>query len=75
MTKIENCALVTTARSKEQAEKEIDTFLAQNKKFEDVPLILPVSGYSKRYVYKGISVREWHLDGNVRFDAVVEILD
>lgn len=58
--------------SKEEIEKKIDDFLLEGINFIDTPLILPVSGAS-RYIYKGISVRQWYKGDDVRYDSAVEI--
>jgi hypothetical protein len=56
-------------------EKEINDFLATKKPFKDVPLILTADGRSRRHSHRGITIREWHHQRNVRFDAAVELLD
>lgn len=71
---IENCTLFrgSTMRG---IEKEINNFLATKKRFKDVPLILTADGRSRRHNHRGVTIREWHHAGNVRFDAAVEVLD
>jgi hypothetical protein len=56
-------------------EKEIDDFLAEGKPFKPIALILTANGNSRRYEYKGVSVRVWREGNNIRYDAAVELLD
>lgn len=70
---IDKCTLFQDGTRKAIIEK-LDAFLAEEKTFKDVPLILTADGRSRRFKYKGISIREWHHAGNVRFDAAVELI-
>lgn len=60
--------------SRSTIERAIDDFLKEEKPFIDVPLILAANGKSSRYIHKGVTVREWYCDGNVRYDAAVELI-
>lgn len=56
-----------------QIEKEIDAFLALGNAFKPLDIALPSFG-SRKFEYRGLQVREWHYNGNVRFDTMVELL-
>lgn len=70
---LEKCTLFHSG-SYEAIKSKIDVFLETKKPFKDVPLILTVDGGSCRRNYRGITIREWHRDGSVRYDAAVELL-
>lgn len=70
---IDKCTLFQGGTRKAIIEK-LNAFLAEGKTFKDVPLILTADGRSRRFKYKGISIREWYCDGNVRYDAAVELI-
>lgn len=61
------------AYSRADIERKIDRFLSEGRAYKPRDLIMPVSG-ATRFDYRGFSVREWHHQGNVRFDAAVELL-
>jgi hypothetical protein len=67
---IDRCKLFRGS-SRAEIEAKIDAFLEEGPPFRDVPLVLAIG--SGRFTHRGISIREWHRDGNVRFDAAVEI--
>lgn len=60
------------AFSRKDMEDKLDAFLRDNPEFTNKPLIMAVNG-SSRYEYRGISVREWWNEGNVRYDSCVEV--
>jgi hypothetical protein len=63
-----------TAYSRKDIERKIDTFLVEDRPFRSIDLILPACGSARRYTYRGLSVREWNHNGNIRFDAAVSLL-
>lgn len=65
--------MIITAFSRSEIEAKIDAFLAEEKPFKALTLILPASGGAVRFDYGGLHVREWHAAGNVRYDAAVEL--
>lgn len=67
--------IMLTGFSKTEIEQKIDAFLAEEKPFKTVDLILPAAGSARRFPYRGLHVREWHVAGNVRFDCAVDLTD
>ncbi len=59
--------------SRAEIEKKIDIFLAEEKPHKPFCLIRPITGTSTVFEYRGLPVREWRLNGHVRFDASVEL--
>lgn len=66
-----DCRMITTGSANEQ-ERKIDEFLAEGKSFEDVPLVLAVSG-SHRYSYRGMTIRAWSARGSTRYDTAYRL--
>lgn len=65
--------ITVSAGKREDIEQKIDALLADGKPYKTLKLVLPVSGRATRFKYRGMHVRQWRLNGNVRFDAAVEI--
>lgn len=63
-----------SASSREEIEQKIDAFLIEDRPFRVLELIMPVAGSPTCFEYRGLRVRQWHCNGNVRFDAAVDLL-
>lgn len=63
-----------TAFSRAEIKDKIDVFLVEDRPFRACNLIMPAAGGATLFEYRGMRVREWHAAGNVRFDALVELL-
>jgi hypothetical protein len=64
--------IILTGYSRQQIQDKIDTFLKDIEGYQSIHLIQTVNG-SSGYTYRGVPVREWWLDDNVRYDCGFEL--